>query len=53
MKYVRASKESMSEKQINRIDFGYAVSCSSRFQGSEAKKIVLFDESYMFRGKFS
>jgi exodeoxyribonuclease V len=47
MKYVRASKESMSEKQINRIDFGYAITVH-KAQGSEWNKIVVFDESFMF-----
>ena len=47
MRYVRASKESTSEKQINRIDFGYAITVH-KAQGSEWEKVVVFDESFMF-----
>jgi len=44
---IRDSKESIDEKQINRLDFGWALTVH-KSQGSEWDKIVLFDESYVF-----
>jgi exodeoxyribonuclease-5 len=43
---IRDSKDSIDEKQINRLDFGYALTVW-KFQGSEADKIVVFDESHI------
>jgi exodeoxyribonuclease V len=43
---IRDTKESVDEKQINRLDFGYALTVW-KFQGSEADRIVVFDESWM------
>ena len=44
---IRDSKESLDEKQINRLDFGYALTVH-KSQGSEWDKVVFFDESYVF-----
>jgi exodeoxyribonuclease-5 len=44
---IRDSKESIGEAQINRVDYGYALTLH-KFQGSEADKVVVFDESHIF-----
>jgi exodeoxyribonuclease-5 len=45
--YVLTQKNSVEDEQINRFEFGYAISCH-KSQGSEFDKVVLFDESYLF-----
>jgi len=45
--YVLTQRNSMEDQQINRFEFGYAIS-AHKAQGSEWEKIVLFDESYLF-----
>jgi exodeoxyribonuclease-5 len=44
---IRDSKESIDEQQINRFDFAWAITLH-KFQGSEARRVVVFDESYIF-----
>lgn len=47
MEYIRTEKGSLLDKQINRLEFGYVVSCH-KAMGSEWDKVVIFDESYIF-----
>jgi exodeoxyribonuclease V len=45
--YIVNSRSSLKEEQINRFEYGYAISCH-KSQGSEFDKVVLFNEGYMF-----
>ena len=47
MEYIKNERDALEDRQINRLEYGYVVSCH-RFQGSEAGKIVVFDESHIF-----
>jgi len=47
MKYIRAERNSVEDKQINRFEFGYCVSVH-KSQGSEWARVLLIDESYIF-----
>ncbi len=45
--YIVNSRSALKEEQVNRFEFGSAISCH-RAQGSEWDRVVLFDESYIF-----
>lgn len=47
MEMIRDSREAVEERMINRAEFG-AVITAHKFQGSEADRILLFDESHIF-----
>lgn len=47
--YIDKVNTSLDEKQVNAFDFGYAINVH-RAQGSEYRNVVLYDESYCFKG---
>lgn len=47
-KYIMDSNSAVNEEQINRFEFAYAVT-AHKCQGSEFDKVVVFDESGVFR----
>jgi len=46
--FIMSDRDSVSEEMINRFEFAYAIS-AHKSQGSEFDKIVVFEESYMFK----
>jgi exodeoxyribonuclease V len=47
LEYILMERNAEEDDQINKIEFGYALTVH-KFQGSEADRILLFDESYLF-----
>jgi exodeoxyribonuclease-5 len=47
MEYIRDEKNSIEDRQINRLEYGYVIS-THKAQGSEWDKVVVLDESSVF-----
>jgi len=46
--FIMTERDAINDSMINRLEFGYAISCH-KSQGSEFDKVVVFDESYIFK----